>query len=164
MSCLSLIRGYFTEYDFSTGTDTLDYIAGNIYLGSCESCLDVVNNKSAIKYILNLSQYKLHAPEKKVLELNIDDCPEFPIDKYFDQAHQFINEAKNNNSYVLVHCRSGHSRSPTIVMSYMMKYYNMTYNQSFDFVNKKRKIYPNSGFVDQLKLYELRLINKSRIS
>jgi protein-tyrosine phosphatase len=43
-----------------------------------------------------------------VLELNIYDDPNFPITKQFNLAHQFINEAKNNNTNVLVHCRTGH--------------------------------------------------------
>jgi protein-tyrosine phosphatase len=154
MNLLSLMKGYFTEYDFSKENDTVDYIIGNMYLGSCESCLDVINNRPDIKYILNLSQYKLYAPEKKVLELNIDDYPDFEITPYFQQAHEFINKAKSNNENVLVHCRAGHSRSPTIIMSYMMKYYNMTYDQAFGLVNKQRKIAPNEGFVDQLKFYE----------
>jgi hypothetical protein len=58
------MKGYFTEYDFSTETDTVDHIIGHIYLDSCESCLNIVNNRPDIKYILNLSQYKLYAPEK----------------------------------------------------------------------------------------------------
>jgi hypothetical protein len=30
----------------------------------------------------------------------------------------------------------------------------MSYNEAFDFINKKRKICPNPGFIDQLKKYE----------
>jgi protein-tyrosine phosphatase len=140
---ISPIKGKFLEYDFSNETGTIDHIIENIYLGSCASCLDVVNNRPDIKYILNLSQYKLYAPYKIVLELNIDDEPNFPINNYFDETHQFINDAKNNNSNILIHCRSGHSRSPTIVISYIMKFHGLTFDDAYQLVNNKRKIFPN---------------------
>ena len=148
---MSIIKGKFLEYDFSNETDTVDHIIENIYLGSCASCLDVINNRSDIQYILNLSQYKLYAPGKTVLELDIDDDPNFPINNYFEMSHQFINNAKNNNSNVLVHCRSGHSRSPTIVISYMMKFYGLSFDDAYQFVNNKRKIFPNYGFIKIMK-------------
>ena len=88
---LNLIQTFipfgFTEYDFSQEQDTSDQINDFMYLGSCKSCLDVVNHRPDIKYILNLSQYKLFAPNKNVLELDIDDCPDTNIIKYFDKSH-----------------------------------------------------------------------------
>ena len=40
------------------------------------------------------------------------------------------------------------SRSPTIIISYIMKRYNMTYNQAFEYINKRRKIELTSTFIE----------------
>jgi protein tyrosine phosphatase len=143
------------EYDFSCEIDTIDHIIDHLYLGSCKSALDVVKNREDIGYILNLSQYTLFAPGKNVMSLNIDDCPDFPIELSFDKAHKFINEAKHNNSGILVHCRAGVSRSPTIVISYLMKYHNMSFENAYKHVLTKRKIAPNHGFVEKLKRFNV---------
>ena len=43
-----------------------------------------------------------------------------------------------------------------------MKEKGMTFNKAFEYVKKKRpQIDPNTGFVDQLKKYELELVKNS---
>jgi len=39
----------------------------------------------------------------------------------FDEAHKFINMARDNKKGVLVHCARGVSRSSTVVIAYLMK-------------------------------------------
>ena len=53
---------------------------------------------------------------------------------------------------------AGVSRSPTIVISYLMWKEKKGYNETYFFVkNKRRFIGPNQGFVSQLKLFEEKL-------
>lgn len=148
-------RGYFLEYNFSFENDTVDHIIDHIYLGSCKSALEAVDHRPDIKYILNLSQYRLYAPEKRVMELDVEDEPEFPIELCFSTAHRFIAEAKKNNTAVLVHCRAGISRSATIVISYMMKYYNFSFDAAYAHVFARRNVIrPNDGFLIKLREYD----------
>ena len=49
----------------------------------------------------------------------------------------------------------GISRSPTIVISYLMYKEKMKFEEAYDFVKEKRKVIsPNSGFQEQLKKFE----------
>ena len=55
---------------------------------------------------------------------------------------------------VYVHCGGGVSRSATIVIAFIMKKYRISYIDALRRVYKKRKVFPNDGFEEQLKLYE----------
>ena len=63
--------------------------------------------------------------------LDIDDIPEEQIDKYFDNAHQFIREGLQDKEGVLVVCTAGISRSATIVISYLIKECKLSYEGAY---------------------------------
>lgn len=73
---------------------------------------------------------------------------------------QFIKGAGKDN--VLVHCRSGVSRSATLVIAYCMKVRGATVDQAYLYLKRKRPLVsPISGFHRQLKEYEKQLGNLS---
>eukprot|EP01121_Diplochlamys_sp_Union-15-3_P001338 TRINITY_DN11165_c0_g1_i1.p1 TRINITY_DN11165_c0_g1~~TRINITY_DN11165_c0_g1_i1.p1 ORF type:complete len:158 (-),score=28.46 TRINITY_DN11165_c0_g1_i1:8-481(-) len=93
----------------------------------------------------------------KYKEVTARDCETENLKPKFEECHAFIDEGRSTGS-VLVHCGAGISRSPTIVISYVMKKEGMTLEQAFNFVRKARNfIDPNDGFMDQLKSYEKEL-------
>jgi hypothetical protein len=56
--------------------------------------------------------------------------------------------------------RASVSRSPTIVISYIMKKNEWSLTKAYDYVKMKRVfIQPNIGFISQLSLYEQKLFN-----
>lgn len=60
-----------------------------------------------------------------------------------------------SNEKVLVHCHAGMSRSVTVVLAYLMKYYAHTFHTAYDFVKqKKSNISPNFSFLEQLLEFE----------
>lgn len=62
---------------------------------------------------------------------------------------------ENKKLKVLVHCAGGVSRSASICIAYLMQKKNMSYQNAYLAVKKKRKcIKPNQNFVKQLKSYE----------
>ena len=89
------------------------------------------------------------------MKLDIKDLADFDIKKYFNEAHNFINEAKFNSKNILIHCFAGLSRSPTIVISYLMKELKYSYINAYNFVKEKRpQIKINIDFLIILKKYE----------
>lgn len=79
------------------------------------------------------------------------------IIQHFSTCIDFIENAledQNKSNGVLVHCFYGVSRSSTLVIAYLMKKYGMTYQKAFERAKSKRSlVYPNRGFVTQLKLW-----------
>eukprot|EP01098_Paradermamoeba_levis_P000765 TRINITY_DN10892_c0_g1_i1.p1 TRINITY_DN10892_c0_g1~~TRINITY_DN10892_c0_g1_i1.p1 ORF type:complete len:346 (-),score=86.57 TRINITY_DN10892_c0_g1_i1:118-1092(-) len=88
--------------------------------------------------------------------LPISDWPKEDILRHFDKAVSFIHDAiEKQNGTVLVHCAAGVSRSPSVILSYLMKIHKMSLETAFELVKSKRKIIsPNRGFRRQLVIYE----------
>eukprot|EP01054_Gregarina_sp_Poly1_P000852 Gregarina_sp_Poly_1__851@NODE_1202_length_4790_cov_179_623121_g796_i1_p1_GENE_NODE_1202_length_4790_cov_179_623121_g796_i1NODE_1202_length_4790_cov_179_623121_g796_i1_p1_ORF_typecomplete_len426_score36_58DSPc/PF00782_20/3_1e30CDKN3/PF05706_12/0_00016Init_tRNA_PT/PF04179_12/0_031Y_phosphatase/PF00102_27/0_053PTPlike_phytase/PF14566_6/0_063Y_phosphatase2/PF03162_13/0_069_NODE_1202_length_4790_cov_179_623121_g796_i133104587 len=88
----------------------------------------------------------------------VEDISNEPILDYMEDACQFIKKNLELGG-VLIHCRSGVSRSATIVIGYLMKTMvrsrNLSLNDSFMLVISRRScICPNIGFMRQLCILE----------
>ena len=55
---------------------------------------------------------------------------------------------------MLVHCNMALSRSPTVVMAYLIYYKGMPFEEAYDFVKGTRFIRPQPEFLEQLKRFE----------
>lgn len=76
----------------------------------------------------------------------------------FDDANQFLEQCATDKARVLVHCMSGKSRSPAIVMAYLMKSKGWRLAQSYQWVKERRPLVELSEAVyQQLQEYEQRL-------
>lgn len=84
-----------------------------------------------------------------------EDDPDFPISKYFRDSTQTIDNELKRNHRVWVHCHMGISRSATIVIAYIIRYYVMTWRESIDYLISIRSVIcPNQGFILQLHKWE----------
>lgn len=127
-------------------------IIPNLFLGS------IRNANSKIKsydVIINLSCEKLkkHVTSRsKIYNFDILDDNLEPIHLLFDTTSHLINFYLNKGKTILVNCYMGISRSATIVIAYLMKTYRIPFKEAYSFVLRKRPIiYPNKGFIRQLK-------------
>lgn len=69
---------------------------------------------------------------------------------------------RSKNGNILVHCSAGISRSPTLVLAYMMKKNHWTLEEAFDKMRKLRQIVdPNVSFIIQLREWEKFLLSSS---
>lgn len=64
-------------------------------------------------------------------------------------------EARSMKCGVLVHCLAGISRSVTVTVAYLMQKRNLSLNDAYDFVKRKKSnISPNFNFMGQLLDFE----------
>eukprot|EP00123_Amoebidium_parasiticum_P001703 comp12865_c0_seq1/m.8041 comp12865_c0_seq1/g.8041 ORF comp12865_c0_seq1/g.8041 comp12865_c0_seq1/m.8041 type:complete len:572 (-) comp12865_c0_seq1:108-1823(-) len=120
-----------------------------------------------INYILNMaSEIDIFFPNLyQYCHVQIYDEPDVDLLSHLDLAVQFIEDAKNNDSRILVHCQMGVSRSASAVIAYGMKAYGWTVDQSLAFVKARRScVQPNKGFMDQLRAYEVVLRQRASSS
>ena len=141
-----------------------NHIADHIFLGS-EKCASDFNflAKNNITRVLvigrHIEQFFETDPRFTYLQIPINDETTENIRQYFDQCFAFIEErlAKDGETEgnLLVHCVAGMSRSPTVVIAYLMEKYSLSAADALNFVKHKRSIVnPNAGFLRQLKKYE----------
>lgn len=140
-----------------------------LYLGNCISAQDISQlEQLGIRYILNVASRDVeicpyYSNDMRVLTIDLRDDDQENILRVFDQAFQFIDEARKNQSRILVHCSHGQSRSPAIVLAYLMRTYQVSLEQCLIHVIKARScILPNDGFLKQLILYDRLLVERRR--
>ncbi|CAF0835985.1 unnamed protein product [Brachionus calyciflorus] len=135
-------------------TKILDYL----YLGTewnASNYDTLVNDR--VTHILNVSsEVDNFFPDTfKYLNIRVLDVDETDLLKEFNRTYKFIQEAKEQNTCCLVHCKMGVSRSASVVIAYLMKEQDLTFQSAFNFTKQKRAcINPNDGFRVQLKTYE----------
>jgi dual specificity MAP kinase phosphatase len=107
-----------------------------------------------ITHIVNVTAHlPLHFDSDGIeyLRLPASDSGNQNLKQFFAKANEFIEAARLANGRVLVHCQAGVSRSPTIVMAYMMSTTQKTLTDTFATVKDRRSIVaPNLNFMGQL--------------
>lgn len=85
------------------------------------------------------------------LRIDIDDLETENISQYFPLTTEFIHNALDSGGKVLVHCIAGISRSPTIVIAYLISKLYYTPQIALKKLREIRPIInPNDGFRKQL--------------
>uniref|UniRef100_A0A1J3JLG3 Protein-tyrosine-phosphatase IBR5 n=1 Tax=Noccaea caerulescens TaxID=107243 RepID=A0A1J3JLG3_NOCCA len=73
----------------------------------------------------------------------------------FDDAIQFLDQCEKDKARVLVHCMSGKSRSPAVVIAYLMKRKGWRLAESHQWVKQRRPTTDiNQEFYQQLEEFE----------
>ncbi|KPA80771.1 dual specificity phosphatase-like protein [Leptomonas pyrrhocoris] len=116
-----------------------------------------------IKYVLNVARELDPAAEANVIARNKDivyesipmsDCHSQDVAAHLRQAFQFIERARAAKSRVLVHCRRGISRSPAIVVGYLMASEHRSYEEALQLVTERRScVSLNLAFQERLSEY-----------
>jgi protein-tyrosine phosphatase len=72
------------------------------------------------------------------------------LDPLCEKIYKEVSRGRN----VFVHCYAGISRSASIIIAYLIKYNQMTYYSAYKHLHSIRSIInPNSGFIEQLKIF-----------
>lgn len=135
---------------------------GGLYLGNYDAASDIsLLKRHRIGAVLTVAAGTgLHYHPDAVQSHDMIpamDVDYYDMSKHFDRCFEFIDRNRKSTN-VLVHCWAGVSRSATIVIAYLMKKYDFSFDESHSFVKKKRKqIYPNPGFVRQMRTFDSQL-------
>lgn len=127
--------------------DEMSDILSCLSLGSWRDALNHDTlKKHGVTHVLNVAKEVPCRAELEAMEggdfshkrIPLQDCHSEDIGEHFEEAFEFIEEAKAANGKVLVHCRRGISRSPAIVVGYLMRHNGYTYEDALEFVKSKR--------------------------
>ena len=90
------------------------------------------------------------------MNVRIPDKPDQDISKYWSQTNAFIDQARNSNGKVVVHCWQGCSRSVTIILAYILTHdQSMSAASGLKLIRRTRPCAdPNEGFWDLLLKFE----------
>eukprot|EP00331_Platyophrya_macrostoma_P010186 CAMPEP_0176429258 /NCGR_PEP_ID=MMETSP0127-20121128/13615_1 /TAXON_ID=938130 /ORGANISM="Platyophrya macrostoma, Strain WH" /LENGTH=260 /DNA_ID=CAMNT_0017811051 /DNA_START=103 /DNA_END=885 /DNA_ORIENTATION=+ len=114
-----------------------------------------------ITHVLNVAKEVPPPQEQAAMEsgdfthkcIPLMDCHSEDIGEHFEEAFNFIEEARAQHGKVLVHCRRGISRSPAIVVGYLMRHEGFSYQDALQYVQDRRNVSLNLAFRTLLEEY-----------
>ena len=143
-----------------SSTEAVSLILPSLYLGPCSAA----SNKSfldtnAITHVLSIGSTPASRVEGITYHrLSLNDSASSLLSKVTDEACKIIDGALaskgkgGSKGKILVHCSAGISRSPSLVVAYLMKSRGMPLKAALGQVVRARpQVSPNPGFLSQLK-------------
>jgi protein-tyrosine phosphatase len=142
-----------------------EIIKKKLYLGDMFDANNeiFIKNKNISCIVCVAEKLKINNKDSnvKVYKYELSDDDYCNISLYFDEITNIINK----ENIVLVNCVAGISRSSTIVIAYIMKYYKLDLKNTFIGVRNERNIIcPNKNFMKCLLDYELSLFGKNSLT
>lgn len=143
------------EIETATASQVLPFL----YLGNERDAAELERlRRHNITYVLNVTahvpQY-WHAHGIRYKRIPASDSAQQNLKQYFEEAIEYIDDARQNGACVLIHCHAGVSRSATITIAYILKHTKMAMSDAYKYVKGKRSIIcPNFNFMGQLLEFE----------
>jgi protein-tyrosine phosphatase len=139
-------------------------ILPHLYLGGHEMTTEVdMLHQLDVSHILSITvdSYNHFPGEFTYRQFNLLDSAEANLLEILEPAFAIIDAAKIKGKAAYVHCSFGMSRSPSVVMAYLMKSERISLSAAFQKVKKLRPVTaPNYGFIEKLVGYEKELFGK----
>ena len=139
-----------------------------MFLGTYSNACDIKElRRIGIRFVLNCASEcdNNNLPDNiKELHLNIKDDNKFNLTPFFEESNLFINKVRLSGEIMLIHCKFGISRSVSLIIAYLIKYFGFTVEKALNYIQAKRThVNPNKGFLDQLIEYERRVKFNNKI-
>eukprot|EP00474_Spongospora_subterranea_P002006 CRZ02464.1 hypothetical protein [Spongospora subterranea] len=105
-------------------------------------------------------QLEYHEQNLETHRIPILDNGVDPLRPYLSDAFKFLRHASEKHVYTLVHCIEGKSRSPALLIAYLMSEKKQTLRQAFNAVKKLRPTtQPRYQMFEELLALERDLFN-----
>lgn len=117
----------------------LNKITKGLYISNLKAASDINLLKlHSITHILICgTELQILYPDHFICKkLEILDKKNSDIGSHLLEGIEFINQAISNSGNVLAYCKRGKSRSPTIVIGYLMKYHDLQFAYALERVKK----------------------------
>ena len=131
-------------------------VTPNLFMSGYDSaCNKDSLHKFGISHVINLTSH--HCPNSNFSEIeysdfNLSDHPEFNLIPHLDQILNILVSKIRQGKRVLVHCKMGISRAPSIVIAFLIKSLGMPYEKAVDYIlNINSRVSPNLGYLIQLE-------------
>ncbi|KAL5110272.1 Dual specificity protein phosphatase 1 [Taenia crassiceps] len=136
-------------------SEILDFL----YLGNERDSGDAqMMEERSITHIINATREQSNFFEGggkvEYLRVPVDDNDKADLMPYFRPVIEFIDEAMRAGGRVLVHCKAGVSRSPSLVIAYLVAHSSLTVMEAFTLVNHLRSaVGPSLHFLGQVEQF-----------
>ncbi|NWQ75552.1 DUS27 phosphatase, partial [Columbina picui] len=171
--CVMDLQRALVKDRLETPRDAVDEVWPNVFIAE----KSVAVNKSRLKrlgitHVLNAAHGTgvytgpgfYNGLNIQYLGIEVDDFPDIDISKHFRPAAEFLDEALlTYRGKILVSSEMGISRSAVLVAAYLMIYHHMTILEALMTLRKKRAIYPNDGFLKQLRELNEQLLEEREL-
>lgn len=147
-------------YMFQTVFCQVDKVTDELYISSAHGVHPKKLQAKGITCVINVTMEMadVRAPGVEVMAVRVADVPHTNLSLHFDRCADKIHEVHRKGGRTLVHCMAGVSRSASVCLAYLMKYYQMTLLQAYTHLKSARSVvHPNHGFFRQLINYERKL-------
>ena len=136
-------------------SNNINKITDKIYLGDIEGATNFhyFKNEQIHNVISIVNEPPQYPKEMKInhISFKLEDKKTNNILKYFKECIYFI----ENSDKIYIHCLFGISRSPTIVIAYLMWKTHSNFEDIYKYIKTRRSIIePNKGFIQQLKEFD----------
>lgn len=164
---------------YSLPTQHFNEVYPRIYVGNAFVAQNVMRlQKLGVTHILNAAEGNSFMHVNTNAEfyagtgityhgIKANDTEQFNLSAFFEEGADFIEKAmahNNSKGKVYVHCREGYSRSPTMVIAYLMLRHKMPARLAVATVRHKREIGPNDGFLRQLCQLNEKLAKEGKLN
>lgn len=130
-----------------------------LYLGSA------VDARSASKLsvlgvsrILNVSDSARFEDDPRIVlkHIPVSDFGDTNLAPVFSACNEFIAAAKSEGATILVHCRHGQTRSPTVVLAYLMEREGMSLKEAYHLMSTARpRVAVHEAYFEQFRQVEI---------
>lgn len=145
-----------------------------LYLGDRVTASDLDRLKAlGITHVLNATEdvSNFFETEGESTRLTYLRCPikdrsdaAAEMARHFDSCISFLDSCRERGGRALVHCRAGVSRSATLVLGYLMRREGWDLRTAVKYVDNRRFVQPNTGFIEFLISLETSIFGKASMT